>query len=141
MNMPCVIHIANPLFTEHASNPYVTTFVARLWVAIGGQNAPTNWRHLTIRFSAAHHRFFTHFGEDRCRMSFIHSVIEAPAGKQGFILMAISKVIFDLPTECRARLRRFGWVILLIALLVSMYPREPKTCHCIANDMGKQTLR
>ncbi|KAH9998653.1 hypothetical protein BJV77DRAFT_704337 [Russula vinacea] len=64
---------------EHASNPYVTTFVARLWVAI------------------AHHRFFTHFGEDRCRMSFIHSVIEAPAGKQGFILMAISKVFSTYP--------------------------------------------
>ena len=111
-------------------------------MVIGEQTTPTNLRHLTIRFSPAHHRFFTHFEEDRCRMSCIHSVVEAPAGKQGFILMAISKALFDLPTECRARLKRYGWVILFIALLgVSMYPRELKTCYCTANDMGKQTLR
>jgi hypothetical protein len=28
--------------TEHGSNPYITTFVARLWVVVGKQNSPTN---------------------------------------------------------------------------------------------------
>jgi hypothetical protein len=81
--------------TEHASNPYITTFVARLWVVV------------------ANHRFFSHFGEDHCRMSCIHSVVEAPAGKrglvQGLVLKAISKALFDLPTEHRERLEML-WV-------------------------------
>ncbi|KAH9998654.1 hypothetical protein BJV77DRAFT_940470 [Russula vinacea] len=96
---------------EHASDPYVMTFVARLWMAI------------------AHHRFFTHFGEDLCRISSIDYVVEAPVGKRGLILTAISQALFDLPTDYRERLKRFGWVILFMALLgASMYPRESKTC-------------
>jgi len=27
---------------DHGSNPYITTFVARLWVVVGKQNSPTN---------------------------------------------------------------------------------------------------
>ena len=43
--------------------------------------------------------------------------------------MAISKALFDLPTDYRERLKRFGWAILFMALLgASMYPRESKTC-------------
>ncbi|KAH9979757.1 hypothetical protein BJV74DRAFT_120386 [Russula compacta] len=80
---------------EHASNPYVTTFVARLWEIV------------------ANHRFFTHFGEDHCRLSAVHPVLEAPARKRSLILTVISKALFDLPNEHRGILRAFGWTILL----------------------------
>ncbi|KAI0296416.1 hypothetical protein BC826DRAFT_968067 [Russula brevipes] len=76
---------------EHASNPYITTFVARLWVIV------------------ANHRFFTHFGEDHCRMSSVHSVLQAPDRKKSIILTAISKVLFDLPDQHRERLEQI-WV-------------------------------
>ncbi|KAF8474416.1 hypothetical protein DFH94DRAFT_129161 [Russula ochroleuca] len=76
---------------ENVSNPYVTTFVARLWAVV------------------ANHRFSTHFGEDHYRMSSIHSVVEAPAVKRGLILTAISKALFNLPVEDRGRNERL-WV-------------------------------
>ena len=63
---------------------------------------------LTTLF-VANHRFFTHFGEDHCRLSSIHSVVEAPGGKRSLILRAISKVLFDLPIEHRERLKNL-WV-------------------------------
>ena len=115
------------------------TFIAKLWVAVGKQNAPTRLRILRqlVLFSPAHHRFFTHFGEDPCRISSIDYVVETPVGKRSLILTAMSKALFDLPTECRERLKRFGWAILFMALLcASMYPRESKTCD--RNDMGKR---
>jgi len=76
---------------EHASNPYVTTFVARLWEVV------------------ANHRFFTHFGEKHCRMSSTHSVVEAPDRRRNLILTTLSKILFDLPTEQRERLEKL-WV-------------------------------
>jgi len=76
---------------EHASNPYITTYVARLWEVV------------------ANHRFFTHFGEDHCRLSSIHSVVEVPAVKRSLIFTVISKVLFDLPIEHRERLEKL-WV-------------------------------
>ncbi|KAI0296409.1 hypothetical protein BC826DRAFT_233266 [Russula brevipes] len=76
---------------DSASNPYVTTFVARLWVIV------------------ANHRFFTHFGEDQCRMSAVHSVLEAPVKKQSIFLTAISKALFNIPSEHTERLERL-WV-------------------------------
>ena len=87
-----------------------------MWLRILGQ--------LTILFSLAHHRFSTHFGEDHCRMSSIHSVVEAPARKRGLILTAISMVPSNLPIEYREYIKRFGWVILFIALIGAMYMRE-----------------
>jgi hypothetical protein len=79
--------------------------------------------------AVAHHRFFTHFGEDSCCISSIYSVVEAPVGKRGLTLTAIYKALLDLPPECRERLKRFGWAILFMALLgASMYPRGSKTC-------------
>jgi len=80
---------------EHASNPYITTFVARLWVVV------------------ANHRFFTHFGEDHCRMSSMHSILESPRRKQSIILTAISKLLFDLPIEHREQLEKL-WVDQLV---------------------------
>jgi hypothetical protein len=97
----------DPLLTEHASDLYVT-YVARLWVVVGKQNAPTNPETL-YDFAPANHRFFTHFGEDHCRMSATHSVVDTPAGKRNLILTTISKALFDLPTEHRERLENL-WV-------------------------------
>jgi hypothetical protein len=80
---------------EHATNPYITTFVARLWEVV------------------ANHRFFTHFGEDHCRMSSIHSVVETPARRRNLILTTISKLLFNLPAEHRERLEKL-WVDSLV---------------------------
>ncbi|KAI0250658.1 hypothetical protein BJV78DRAFT_545954 [Lactifluus subvellereus] len=76
---------------EYAPNAYVTTYVARLWVIV------------------ANHRFFTHFGEDHCRMSSCQSVLDTPKRKQNLILAAISKALFDLPNGRRTRLEGL-WV-------------------------------
>jgi len=76
---------------EYAPNPYITTFVARLWVVV------------------ANHRFFTHFGEDHCRMSSTHSILESPPKKRSIFLTAISKLLFDQPVEHRERLESL-WV-------------------------------
>jgi hypothetical protein len=57
----------------------------------------------------ANHRFFTHFGEDHCRMSSTHSILEAPERKRSPILAAISKVLFDIPNGHRERLENL-WV-------------------------------
>jgi hypothetical protein len=37
---------------------------------------------MLILLTPANHRFFTHFGENHCRLSAIHSVLEAPARKR-----------------------------------------------------------
>jgi hypothetical protein len=42
-------------------------------------------------------------------MSATHSVVEAPARRGSLILTAISKALFDLPTEHRERLEKL-WV-------------------------------
>ena len=95
---------------EHASNPYITTFVARLWVIVGEHDVPTNpGKCSDLFFSTANHRFFTHFGEDHCRMSSVHSVLQAPDRKKSIILRAISKALFDLPNQHRERLEQL-WV-------------------------------
>jgi hypothetical protein len=80
---------------DYASNPYITTFVARLWVVV------------------ANHRYFTHFGEDHCRMSSMHSVLESAPRKRSIILTAVSKVLFDLPSEHRDHLEKL-WVDQLV---------------------------
>ena len=45
--------------------------------------------HLAIVFLPANHRFFTHFGEDHCCMSSMHSILESPPRKRSTILTAI----------------------------------------------------
>jgi hypothetical protein len=64
---------------------------------------------MLILLTPANHRFFTHFGENHCRLSAIHSVLEAPARKRPLILWAISKALFDLPNAHRERLENL-WV-------------------------------
>jgi len=80
---------------EHASNPYITTFVARLWVVV------------------ANHRFFTHFGEDHCRMSSMHSILNSQPRKRSIVLTAASKLLFDTPIEHREHLEKL-WVDQLV---------------------------
>ena len=69
--------------------------------------------YLAIVFPPANHRFFTHFGEDHCRMSSMHSILESPPRKRSIILTAISKLLFDLPIDHRERLERL-WVDQLV---------------------------
>ncbi|KAI0301652.1 hypothetical protein B0F90DRAFT_1628576, partial [Multifurca ochricompacta] len=76
---------------EHAPTSYITTYVARLWAVV------------------ANHRFITHFGEDHCRMSFDQSILKMPESKRSLTLAVISKALFDLPNERRARLENI-WV-------------------------------
>jgi hypothetical protein len=79
-------------------------------VIVGEHDVPTNLGSVTIFFFfTANHRFFTHFGEDHCRMSSVHSVLQAPDRKKSIILTAISKVLFDLPNQHRERLEQL-WV-------------------------------
>src|ERR1700755_3407210 len=70
-------------------------------------------RYVAILFLPANHRFFTHFGENHCRMSSIHSILESPRRKQSIILTAISKILFDLPIEHREHLEKL-WVDQLV---------------------------
>jgi len=79
------------LSKEHACNPFVITYVARLWGIV------------------AHHRFFTHFGEDHCRLSYEQAILEAPERQHSLFLSAISKALFDIPNGHRARLENI-WV-------------------------------
>ena len=62
-----------------------------------------------VLFAPANHRFFTHFGEDHCRMSSTHSVLEAPERKHSHILTAVSRALFDIPIQHQARLENL-WV-------------------------------
>ena len=59
-----------------------------------------------IIFGPANHRFLAHFGEDHCRLSATHSVLDVPVRKHSFILTAISKVLFDIPNEHRTCLEK-----------------------------------
>ena len=70
-------------------------------------------RHLVTIFLLANHRYFTHFGEDHCRMSSMHSVLESAPRKRSIILTAVSKVLFDLPSEHRDHLEKL-WVDQLV---------------------------
>jgi hypothetical protein len=47
--------------TEHASNPYITTYVARLWEVVGKQNAPTNPKTPYDPFSSSQSPLFHSF--------------------------------------------------------------------------------
>jgi hypothetical protein len=77
---------------DHASSPYIITYVARLWATV------------------ANHRFFIHFGEDHCRLSSDQSTLEVPDNKQSLILAIISKtLLFGLPREHQANFESL-WV-------------------------------
>ncbi|KAH8996383.1 hypothetical protein EDB92DRAFT_1843632 [Lactarius akahatsu] len=77
---------------DHASSPYVTTYVARLWATV------------------ANHRFFTHFGEEHCRLSSDQSILEVPDNKRCLVLAFISNaLLFGLPNEHQARFESL-WV-------------------------------
>ena len=64
---------------------------------------------LTIIPAPANHRFFTHFGEDHCRMSYEQSILETPESKHNLALTVISKALFDIPNGHRERLENI-WV-------------------------------
>ncbi|KAI9458566.1 hypothetical protein BJY52DRAFT_411425 [Lactarius psammicola] len=77
---------------DHATSPYITTYVARLWATV------------------ANHRFFIHFGEDHCRLSSDQAILEVPDRKESLVLEIISKsLLFGLPDQHRARFERL-WV-------------------------------
>lgn len=77
---------------DHASSPYVTTYVARLWATV------------------VNHRFFIHFGEDHCRLSYEQAILEVSDRKESLFLAIISKtLLFGLPNWHRARFERL-WV-------------------------------
>ncbi|KAI9465769.1 hypothetical protein BJY52DRAFT_485793 [Lactarius psammicola] len=77
---------------DHASSPYITTYVARLWATV------------------ANHRFFVHFGEDHCRLSSDQSILEVPDNKRSLVLAFISNaLLFRLPNEHQARFESL-WV-------------------------------
>lgn len=69
--------------------------------------------YLAILFLPANHRYFTHFGEDHCRMSSVHSILDSAPRKRSIILSAISKLLFDLPIEHREHLEKL-WVDQLV---------------------------
>ncbi|KAH9017911.1 hypothetical protein EDB84DRAFT_664182 [Lactarius hengduanensis] len=72
-----------------APSPYITTYVARLWATV------------------ANHRFFIHFGEDHCRLSSDHSILEVPDNKRSLVLAIMSNtLLFGFPNEYQARFER-----------------------------------
>ncbi|KAH9042552.1 hypothetical protein EDB85DRAFT_2139121 [Lactarius pseudohatsudake] len=82
----------NWVSADHASSPYITTYVARLWATV------------------ANHRFFTHFGEEHCRLSSDQSILEVPDSKRSVVLAFISNaLLFALPNEHQARFESL-WV-------------------------------
>jgi len=77
---------------DHASSPYVVTYVARLWVTV------------------ANHRFFIHFGEDHCRLSSDQAILEVPDSRRSLILAIISNtLLFGLPNEIESKFESL-WV-------------------------------
>ena len=97
-------------FVDHASSPYVITYVARLWATVGKLFAPTKRETFLIFLAVANHRFFIHFGEDHCRLSSDQAIIDVPDRKESLVLALISKtLLFGLPNRHRARLERL-WV-------------------------------
>jgi hypothetical protein len=94
----------------HASSPYITTFVARLWATVGKFFAPTKRETFLIFLALANHRFFIHFGEDHCRLSSDQAILEAPDSKESLVLAVLSKtLLFGLPNRHKARFERL-WV-------------------------------
>lgn len=111
---------------EHARDPYLihrlqntrpTRISRHSWPGYGRSSVSRMHirilTFLTILFAPANHRFFTHFGEDHCRMSSTHSVVEAPARRRNLILTTLSKLLFNLPVEHRERLEKL-WVDSLV---------------------------
>ncbi|KAH9171924.1 hypothetical protein EDB89DRAFT_1030082 [Lactarius sanguifluus] len=77
---------------DHASNPFVVTYVARSWATV------------------ANHRFFVRFGEDHCRPLSDQPILETSDGKSGLALAIISKILlFGIPGHYEARFKSF-WV-------------------------------
>ncbi|KAH9017912.1 hypothetical protein EDB84DRAFT_1566645 [Lactarius hengduanensis] len=82
----------NWLLADYASSPYITTYVARLWATV------------------ASHRFFIHFGEDHCRLSSDHSILEVPDNERSLVLSFVSNaLLFGFPNELQARFESL-WV-------------------------------
>ncbi|KAN0131595.1 hypothetical protein V8E53_010437 [Lactarius tabidus] len=75
----------------HASSPYVTTFVARLWATI------------------MNHRFFICAGEDLYRLSSDQCVLERPDSERGWLSTMISKALFGIPDVHRGEIETL-WV-------------------------------
>jgi len=70
---------------DHASNPYIITYVARLWATV------------------ANHRFFIHFGENHCRLSSDRAILETDS-KESLVLTTLSNtLLFGFPNWHRAR--------------------------------------
>ncbi|KAH9031461.1 hypothetical protein EDB84DRAFT_1271049, partial [Lactarius hengduanensis] len=91
-----LVHLRWPsvdwFLVDHASNPFVVTYVARSWATV------------------ANHRFFVRFGEDHCRQSSDQPILETPDGKLGLALAIISKILlFGIPDHYEARFKSF-WV-------------------------------
>jgi len=102
----------------------------------------------------AYHRFSTHFGDDlifterterttsdndihyHCRMSSVHSVLQAPDRKTSITLTAISKVLFDLPNQHRERLEQLWVDDLVCASAWRKHVSESRGPEA-ENDMGK----
>jgi len=77
---------------DHASSPYVVTYVARLWATV------------------ANHRFFIHFGEDHCRLSSDQPILEVPDSKRSLSLAILSNtLLFGLPNELESKFESL-WV-------------------------------
>lgn len=88
---------------DHASDPHIITYVARLWATIGMLHAPTNCGTLTILRTW---RFFVHWSEDHCRLSSDQSALNIPDSKWNLVLDAASRtLLFGLHDVHRARFK------------------------------------
>ncbi|KAI9433293.1 hypothetical protein H4582DRAFT_999249 [Lactarius indigo] len=72
---------------DHASSPYITTYVARSWATV------------------ANYRFLNHFSEEQRRLSSDQSILKVPDNRLGLVLTFISDVLlFGFPNKHQARL-------------------------------------
>jgi hypothetical protein len=95
----------------HASSPYITAFVARLWATISKLciiliYGPW-YSHETL--IVVKHRFIIYASEDNCRLRGNQCVFEKPDSERGLLLTMISKALFGLPDMHRAEIETL-WV-------------------------------
>ena len=97
----------------HASSPYVTTFVARLWATVSKFCIILiyePWDSHEI-LAVAKRRFILHASKYHCRLRGNQCVIEKPESERGILLTMISKALFGLPDVHRAEIETL-WVAL-----------------------------
>lgn len=88
----------------HASSPYITTFVAKLWATISKSCIILIYERCHETLAVAKHRFILHAGEDHYLLRGSQCVFEKPESERSLLLTMISKALFGLPDVYKAEI-------------------------------------